>query len=96
MMEIVYDRNSFKPYYCLFLSVILVSVSTENYTGETGTEIYIRCATGISNFLFSFCSCSYSSFCFCSVSVTTERERLAETYYSESLPVLCMQSWDRS
>ena len=49
---IVCDRNSFKPYYCLFLSVNLVSVATENYTGETGTEIYIHCAAGISNFLF--------------------------------------------
>ena len=29
--NVVYDRNSFKPYYCLFLSVNLVSVATENY-----------------------------------------------------------------
>ena len=30
MMELVYDRNSLRTYYCLFLSVILVSVATEN------------------------------------------------------------------
>ena len=28
--EVVYDRNSLRMYYCLFLSVILVSVATEN------------------------------------------------------------------
>ena len=28
--KLVYDRNSLRTYYCLFLSVILVSVATEN------------------------------------------------------------------
>ena len=56
--------------------------------------MYICFATGICNFLFSFCSCS--SFCFCSVSVTTERERVADTYCSGSLLQSCLHLCDRS
>ena len=32
---VVYDRNLFRVYYSLFPSVILVSVTTENYMAET-------------------------------------------------------------
>ena len=34
-LKVVYDRNSFRAYYCLFLSIILVSVTTENYMVKT-------------------------------------------------------------
>ena len=45
---VVYDRNSLRTYYCLFLSVILVSVATENCMVETEQKQEI-------GYLFSFC-----------------------------------------